>query len=53
MRRTGEIASSCEAAEITEIRPLREEDALALARWYRSYGYSYISDYIYYERCTL
>lgn len=44
-----EIASSCEAAEITEIRPLREEDALALARLvYRSYGYSYISDYIYY-----
>lgn len=34
---------------IVEIRPLREDEALALARLiYRSYGYSYVSDFLYY-----
>src|SRR5690606_28352827 len=33
----------------TEIRPLVEGDALALARLvYRSYGYSYVGEYLYY-----
>lgn len=33
----------------TEIRPLIEADTLALARLvYRSYGYSYVSEYLYY-----
>lgn len=36
-------------APIAEIRPLREDEALELARLvYRSYGYSYVSDYLYY-----
>lgn len=37
------------ASPVAEIRRLHEEEALALARLvYRSYGYSYVSDYLYY-----
>ncbi|GAA0778605.1 ATP-binding protein [Castellaniella ginsengisoli] len=36
---------------IAEIRPLREDEALALSRLvYRSYGYSYVSDFLYYPQ---
>ncbi len=37
------------ASPVAEIRRMQEEEALALARLiYRSYGYSYVSDYLYY-----
>lgn len=45
----GPGAAAREPAPIAGIRPLKEEEALALARLvYRSYGYSYVSEYLYY-----